>query len=83
MSLTVNPIVNARFFYNSEAGMSANFEKYLKEQPVKQIHIGKMVVEDIPQLTQLSPWKCTAKTVVYKGDPSFDISCRPGTVFNK
>lgn len=74
MSLKDNPIQDARFFYNSEAGMSANFEKYLKEQPVKQMHIGKMVVEDIPQLTQLRPWKCTAKTVVYKGEPGFDIS---------
>jgi hypothetical protein len=78
MSKHDDPIQAARFFYNSEAGMSANFEKYLKNQPVKQMHIEKMVIDDIPLLPMVKPWKCTAKTAVYKGNPGFDISAGAG-----
>ena len=73
MLLHDNPIQDAWFFYNNEAEMSANFEKYLKNQPVKQMHMGKMVIEDITLLQMVQPWKCTAKTAVYKGNPEFDI----------
>ena len=30
-----NDIVDAKFFYNTETEFSANFENYLREQPVK------------------------------------------------
>lgn len=78
VSFKEDPIEDIRFFYQNETEMSANFEQYLREQPIKQIHVRKMVVEEIPQLPLLKSWKCTAKTAVYKGNPCFDISYRSG-----
>ena len=69
-----NDIVDAKFFYNTETEFSANFEDYLKEQPVKKIHMAKMVIDEIPLLPRLAQGKCIAKTAVYKGLPGFDIS---------
>ena len=69
-----NDIVDAKFFYNSETEFSANFENYLKDQPVKKIHMAKMVIDEIPLLPRLAHGKCIAKTAVYKGLPGFDLS---------
>lgn len=74
MSLDENPIVDARIFYRNETEFSSNIENYLKNDPVKSIHMPKMVIEDIPLLSRIEPWKCIAKTAVYKGYPGFDIS---------
>lgn len=73
ISLDENPIVDARLFYRNETEFSANIENYLKNDPVKSIHMPKMVIEDIPLLSRIEPWKCTAKMAVYKGNPDFDI----------
>lgn len=77
MSLGGNYIVDAKTFYRNETEFSNNFENYLKNDPVKSIHLPKMVIEDIPLLSRIEPWKCIAKTAVYKGDPRFNISNRP------
>lgn len=69
-----NDIVDAKFFYNSETEFSANFENYLKDQPVKKIHMAKMVIDEIPLLPRLAHGKCIAKSAVYKGLPGFDLS---------
>lgn len=74
MSLHDNPVQDVHLFYQNEVEMSKNFGKYLKEQPVKQMHIRKMVIDEIPLLPQMEPWKCMAKTAVYQGDPGFDIT---------
>ena len=80
MAMDENPIVDVRLFYRNETEFSANFENYLKDDPVKSIHMPKMVIEDIPLLSRIEPWKCIAKTAVYKGYPGFDISNRPRTL---
>lgn len=80
MAMDENPIVDVGLFYRNETEFSANFENYLKNDPVKNIHMPKMVIEDIPLLSRIEPWKCIAKTAVYKGYPGFDISNRPRTV---
>lgn len=69
-----NDIVDAKFFYSTETEFSANFENYLREQPVKKIHMAKMVIDEIPLLPRLAHGKCIAKTAVYKGPSGFDIS---------
>ena len=74
MSLHDNPVQDVHLFYQNEVEMSKNFGKYLKEQPVKQMHIRKMVIDEIPLLPQMEPWKCMAKTAVYQGDTGFDIT---------
>lgn len=74
MSWTDNPIKQARFFYHNEDEYSSNFEAYLQHNPVKEMYMTKVVVEDIPLLPQIDPWKCRAKSAVYKGHPGFDIS---------
>lgn len=77
LSATDNPVVDARFFYANEDEYSSNFEQYLKKNPVKELYMPKIVVEDITQLPIIDPWKCTVKSAVYKGNPGFDISNRP------
>jgi hypothetical protein len=77
LSATDNPIVDARFFYTNEDEYSTNFEQYLKKNPVKELYMPKIVVEDITQLPSINPWKCRVKSAVYKGNPGFDISNRP------
>lgn len=74
MTPVEDPIVDAKFFYKDEAEMSANFEGYLKDQPVKKTYMGRMVIEEIPLLPQMEPWKCTCKTAVYQGDPGLDLT---------
>lgn len=74
LSATNNPIISAKAFYNNEDEYSANFERYLKNNPVKDLYMPKIVVKDMTQLPFIDPWKCTAKTAVYKGNPRFDIS---------
>lgn len=74
MAPVVDPIVAAKFFYNDEAEMSANFVGYLKNQPVKKTHMGRMMIEEIPLLPQMEPWKCTCKTAVYEGNSRFDLT---------
>ena len=73
MSITANPIRRAKFFYQNETEYSSKFEGYLQDGPVKKIHMQKMEIVEIPLLPQIDPWKCTAKTAVYRGDPGFDI----------
>lgn len=77
-----NPIVDAKYFYRSETEFSANFEDYLRENPVKKIHMRKMQIDEIPLLPRIMEGRCTAKTAVYKGNPGFDISNGPGRVMN-
>lgn len=77
MSMTANPIRNMMFFYKNETEFSSLFESYLKENPVKKIHMTKMEIRDIQLLPQIAPWKCTAKTAVYAGNSGFDISNGP------
>lgn len=77
LSATDNPVVDARFFYANEDEYSSNFEQYLKKNPVKELYMPKIVVEDITQLPITDPWKCTVKSAVYKGNPGFNISNRP------
>jgi len=74
LSMTDNPIRQIHQFYHNEAEYSANFEKYIQKNPVKEMYMSKVVVEDIPLLPQIDPWKCRAKSAVYKGHPGFDIS---------
>lgn len=74
LSMTDNPIRHIRQFYHNEAEYSANFEKYIQKNPVKEMYLSKVLVEDIPLLPQIDPWKCQAKSAVYKGHPGFDIS---------
>ena len=74
LSKTDNPIRQIHQFYHNEAEYSANFEKYIQKNPVKEMYMSKVVVEDIPLLPQIDPWKCRAKSAVYKGHPGFDIS---------
>lgn len=73
MSKESNPIVDAKFFYKNETEFSANFEEYLRENPVKKIHMPKMVIDEIPLLPRILEGCCTAKTAVYRGNPGFDI----------
>ena len=82
MSWTDNPIKQARFFYHNEDEYSSNFEAYLQHNPVKEMYMTKVVVEDIPLLPQIDPWKCLAKSAVYKGHPGFDISNGPAPIMN-
>lgn len=82
MSVNANPIRKAKFFYRNETEFSSQFEGYLQDGPVKSIHMKKMEIVEIPLLPQIEPWKCTAKTAVYKGDPGFDISNGPAPVVN-
>lgn len=77
LSATDNPVVDARLFYANEDEYSANFEQYLKKNPVKELYMPKIVVEDITQLPFIDPWKCRVKSAVYMGNPGFDISNRP------
>lgn len=74
LSATDNPIMRARCFYTNENEFSANFEQYLKKNPVKELYMSKISVEDMMQLPFIEPWKCIVKTATYKGDPRFDIS---------
>ena len=73
LSLTGNPIKQAQFFYNNEDEYSANFEQYLKKNPLKENYMPKVVVEDMTLMPNISPWKCYAKSAIYKGHPGFDI----------
>ena len=83
MSRGANPIRDAKFFYQTEREFSANFEGYLKNHPVKSILLRNMAVEDIPLLpTTIKPWKCTAKTATYKGNPGVDITNGPSRIIN-
>ena len=63
-----------KFFYQNETEYSSKFEGYLQNGPVKEIHMQKMEIVEIPLLPQIDPWKCTAKTAMYRGDSGFDIS---------
>ena len=72
-----NDIVDAKFFYRNETEFSENFENYLKDQPVKKMHMAKMVIDEIPLLPRLAHGKCLAQTAVYKGNPMFDIENGP------
>ena len=69
MSWTDNPIKQARFFYHNEDEYTYNFEDFLQLNPVKE----KVVVEEILLLLQIVPWKCRAKSAVYKGHLGLDI----------
>ena len=82
MSMTANPIRKAKFFYHNETEYSSKFEGYLQEGPVKKIHMQKMEIVEIPLLPQIKPWKCTAKTALYRGDSGFDISNGPTPIMN-
>ena len=73
MSEKVSPIMDTQFFYTNETEMSANFERYVREQPIKQMHLEKMTVEEIPLLSLIKPWKCKTKTAVYNGNPDLNI----------
>lgn len=73
MGKDTNDIVDFKFFYRNETEFSANFEDYLRENPVKKIHMPKMIIDEIPLLPRLAHGKCVAKTAVYQGDPGFDI----------
>lgn len=77
LSATDNPVVDAKFFYTNEDEYSANFEQYLKKNPVKELYMPKIVVEDITQLPIIDPWKCRVKSAVYKGNSRFDMLNRP------
>ena len=74
LSKTANSIIQVQPFYRNEDEYSANFEKYLQKNPLKEMYMSKVVVEDIPLLPQINPWKCQAKSAQYKGHPGFDIS---------
>ncbi|MBR2196573.1 MAG: hypothetical protein IJ911_13300 [Salinivirgaceae bacterium] len=74
LSKTANSIIQAQPFYRNEDEYSANFEKYLQKNPLKEMYVSKVVVEDIPLLPQINPWKCQAKSAQYKGHPGFDIN---------
>ena len=82
MGKDTNEIVDAKFFYRNETEFSANFEEYLRENPVKKIHMPKMIIDEIPLLPRLARGKCIAKTAVYQGDPGFDIANGPGRPVN-
>lgn len=74
MSKDSTHIVGETRFYNNETEYSANFEQYLKENPVKKIYMDKMTIEDIPLVSLEKPWRFSTKTAVYKSNPGFDIT---------
>ena len=74
LSMTTNPIRQANYFYHNEDEYSANFEKFIKKNPLKEIYMPKVAIENIPLLPQIEPWKCLAKSAIYRGHSRFDIS---------
>ncbi|MBQ7072873.1 MAG: hypothetical protein IJM89_05850 [Bacteroidales bacterium] len=82
LSSSMSPIRSDILFYKTEDEYSSNFEFYLKNNPIKEIYMSKIDVENLELMPTINPWKCYGKSAVYRGDPGFDIQNESTSVNN-
>lgn len=65
------------FFYSDEDQYSSNFEPFVQKNPIKELYMKQIDVDNISLLPQIDPWKCYAKSAIYKGYTSINITNGP------
>ena len=77
LSSTENTLRGVCFFYKNEDQYSTNFESFVQSNPIKDLYLKQIVVDNISLLPQIAPWKCYAKSAIYKGYTSINITNGP------
>lgn len=64
-------ILGAKRFYHNEEEFSDNFEKYVKNHPIKELMKKMLYIQDHPILAGVEPWKVTCKSAQVRENEDF------------
>lgn len=64
-------ILGAKRFYHNEEEFSDNFEKYVKNHPIKELMKKMLYIQDHPILAGVEPWKVTCKSAQVRENEAF------------
>ena len=75
MGMNENPIIAAGRFYQNEDQYSDNFERYLQNNPIKELFKKRIYIRDLPLMPESKDtYKVVSKSAEVVNDPQFNIS---------
>lgn len=75
MGMNENPIIAAGRFYQNEDQYSDNLERYLQNNPIKELFEKRIYIRDLPLMPESKDtYKVVSKSAEVVNDPQFNIS---------